>query len=856
MVTGAALARAFGIPLPAARALAAAANAAGKAVASIRNSGKSLAGIKLDMNNISSAFRSVFSLPSLLIGGTVGLLGASVVQAMAFKESMLTSFGVILDSKKAGAELFKQATAFANVTPFDTNTVVGLYQQMLGAGFKRPELNTVASGVGDLAAMKGFDKETLTRVTSVFAQMKAKPYLQGEEMMQLAEAGIPMVLIQEKLQKLYKVNAVELQKMQKAGKISGDAGVYAALQAIQEFVDKGKPLGTMMQEQSRTITGLLSTVQSIPQGIFNRLVPDDQTLSKGDKAYRGFFALKKLLGNVADNLGEGSPAGNKVMGALSGGINQIMALVLEPLANATTTENLIKTINALFSNLTKFVAWVQTVWPTILGVFQGVSQGVGASFEVFKKIYEFIAPLVARFSGFITKLIGGKAGTQSAAKSFGLVLGFLLPLVLVFNTLAGVVAPVLAVFGFMAQLLGPVILIFGSLARTVLPFLLRQLFFVGGGFLRLAAQGTLMGLRLAAAWVIGLGPIAWGVMAFAALVGALIWAYNHVTWFRDGVNAATTFIGKAWYAAGAWIVDAWSKVKVWFGETMVWFSGLPDKIVGFFLSLPERFAAIGKNIYEALVPKPVRDFLGNAASALRGAANAIGGAATGAWNSLTGGGKDLGGDKNVAKSALEALNATWSEQVPGYCSRFVRQIFEKAVGPSTAGLFGASAVESEKLWKQAGLTRTMEQINKSGGLRPGDVLFQGVGSGGFGHVGVVTQDPTSGKLMVAENSTRNGANVKDGRGLVSLQTFGRITSVGRYGAGGGSSALAAPATTAASTAGRAALTSKPVMNLTVNITGGTGSKETDKQTAESVARVVEETWNKLWGNMLNAQEAG
>lgn len=58
--------------------------------------------------------------------------------------------------------------------------------------------------------------------------------------------------------------------------------------------------------------------------------------------------------------------------------------------------------------------------------------------------------------------------------------------------------------------------------------------------------------------VMSLNPIGIWIIAIAALVAGVIWAYNNVAWFRDGVNAA-------W----KWIQDAAKAVADWF-MTYVW----------------------------------------------------------------------------------------------------------------------------------------------------------------------------------------------------------------------------------------------------------------------------------------------
>ena len=129
----------------------------------------------------------------------------------------------------------------------------------------------------------------------------------------------------------------------------------------------------------------------------------------------------------------------------------------------------------------------------------------------------------------------------------------------------------------------------------------------------------------------------------------------------------------------------------------------------------------------------------------------------------------------LAATGEQGVSASWGEKIAGYCSKYVREATERALNLSdsklSGKLFGATAIESGNLWKKRGLTMTPEQTKKSGGYQPGDTLFQMSGSGGAGHVGIVTADGRH----VAENSTRG----KGGKQITEISKFGRVDQVGR-----------------------------------------------------------------------------
>lgn len=88
-------------------------------------------------------------------------------------------------------------------------------------------------------------------------------------------------------------------------------------------------------------------------------------------------------------------------------------------------------------------------------------------------------------------------------------------------------------------------------------------------------------------------PIGLIVIAIAALVAGIIWAYNNVDWFREGVQTAFGWIATAW----GWIVDA--AKAVW-----DWISGVWQKIGPYILAPIKLYVgyvvAVWKTIFAAV----------------------------------------------------------------------------------------------------------------------------------------------------------------------------------------------------------------------------------------------------------------
>lgn len=315
---------------------------------------------------------------------------------------------------------------------------------------------------------------------------------------------------------------------------------------------------------------------------------------------------------------------------------------------------------------------------------------------------------------------------------------------------------------------------------TIFTNLPGLLYTVGSKFISKLKQGGASKWEAAKAWF---SAVSRGVVAtFLALPGMF---------FEVGSNIISAI------KQGA--SSRWESTKTWFSGAGNWIVTNFKGIFG--IKSPSTvFKSLGQFIMEGLKIGLEDGWVG-VAEKLGGYWDNIKNGAVDAWQNFTGGGdgttgggmrgstgtynpgksgKKLGLDgvnpqtNNIVQSAVSGLSATWTESIAGFCSRWVRQVMGNATGGKTNRLFGSSAKASEKLWQAAGMSHSLASLGGAKGLKPGDVLFQGFGSGGYGHVGIYL-----GNGKVAENSTRYGGK-GDARGVTDLASFGTITSVGRY----------------------------------------------------------------------------
>jgi hypothetical protein len=233
------------------------------------------------------------------VAGTAGRLafffGKAAVDAASYRETNLIALGVLTRSEETARRMLKWGVDFAAVTPFETREVLNWQKQLFVGGFKEAEVPVILKAIGDVGALKDFDRGIIQRLIEGLSKVKAEGKLTGETMERFAAAGVPAGKVYERLGQIYGTTVPGVMKLREKGAIGADAGVRAVVDVIREELSGGK-LGLLMDKFSETIPGLLSTLWSRP---FEFMMDLDE--SEGFRAFKS--ALKNLLAAIDQNAG-------------------------------------------------------------------------------------------------------------------------------------------------------------------------------------------------------------------------------------------------------------------------------------------------------------------------------------------------------------------------------------------------------------------------------------------------------------------------------------------------------------------------------------------------------------------------
>ncbi len=212
---------------------------------------------------LSTVRRSLFSIQGLaataLAGLGIGKLWDATVGFAGSMEQAQIAFNTMLGAAGKAQSFLRQLWNFAAATPFEFPQVQQAAKNMLAFGFAADEVLPALTAIGDAASGLGLGAEGIDRLVLALGQMRAKGKVAGQEMMQLTEAGVPVWDILAK--KMHTTTAAVMQLSEK-GLIPANQAIKWLLEGMEERFPH------MMEAQSRTYVGLMSTIRDNVKSMF------------------------------------------------------------------------------------------------------------------------------------------------------------------------------------------------------------------------------------------------------------------------------------------------------------------------------------------------------------------------------------------------------------------------------------------------------------------------------------------------------------------------------------------------------------------------------------------------------------
>ncbi|MFK7088689.1 tape measure protein [Chromobacterium violaceum] len=238
----------------------------------------SVADIKRQMDGLGNMFNSIIGLAG---GAGLAMLGRQAVGVMSNFEQLEIRLNSVMGSVGKGQEAFAWIQQFAKDTPYQVNEVTQSFMLLKNMGID--PMGGAMKSIADRAAQTGGGFETLQRISLGLGQAWTKGKLQGEEAMQLLEAGVP---VWDMLSKVLGKTTAEVQELSSKGRLGRDV--------IKALIDEmGRSSDGAAEAQMKSLSGMWSNFIDNIEGALNRLRKDG-----------ALEPLKKLVAELNDEFGK------------------------------------------------------------------------------------------------------------------------------------------------------------------------------------------------------------------------------------------------------------------------------------------------------------------------------------------------------------------------------------------------------------------------------------------------------------------------------------------------------------------------------------------------------------------------
>lgn len=230
---------------------------------------------------------------------TLGQIGVAASLTGLIRQIALTrgefqqlevAFTTLLGSKATADALMAEMVDLAAKTPFDLRGVASGARQLIAYGFAAEDVTETLTRLGNVAAGLGLPLE---RLTYLYGTTMTQGRLYARDLLQFTTSGIPML---QGLADTLGVTTEEVNKMVTEGKIGFDE----VRKVIENMTNEGGKFYNLMQEQSKTITGLLSNLGDAIQVMFNDIGKSQEGVMSS--ALKGTISLVENYQKVLDVL--------------------------------------------------------------------------------------------------------------------------------------------------------------------------------------------------------------------------------------------------------------------------------------------------------------------------------------------------------------------------------------------------------------------------------------------------------------------------------------------------------------------------------------------------------------------------
>lgn len=361
-------------------------------------------GMAKEMRPVGQALASVASYAA---GAQLALFGMAaggiyaVRNAQAFKSDTMFAFRQILGTKEAAQSAYDLAAKTSIKIGGDFQETMSAMNSLLAQGFSTNFADEIIRAMADLKTVN--PQANLEGITRAISQIKTTGRLQGDELMQLAEAGVNVSDVYKKIAASMKLTdkpgqtAVEqVQKLQAAGKISADEAIKGIMGSIKGQIG-GKEFGSVASAKAdASLEGMIARLKNLGTQSLAAVNVDWSPMTS---------AIQKVVAAMS------SPAGKKLFDAIGASISKVVG-AFGNITDGDITSGFEKAAE-LITKVGDEVASVLKLMIAARPVFEMVGSVLGTGLSA----AAFVADTLAAAIGAVKSLIDG------ASQSLGPIAG-------------------------------------------------------------------------------------------------------------------------------------------------------------------------------------------------------------------------------------------------------------------------------------------------------------------------------------------------------------------------------------------------------------------------------------------------
>lgn len=297
------------------------------------------------------------------VAGLASGMIALGIKSNASLETSQVAWTTLLGTQEEAKQMLDDITKYAATTPFSKTGVDTMAKQLHNAGFEGQALFDQLTKFGNMGSAFAIQEDSLSEMVRQYSQVQMAQVAYTEDLNILQDRGIPIF---KGLAEVMGVSVAEVKNIASQGKITAD--IYnQALDSIASTTEGA------MEKQSKTFSGMLSTIQDNVVNISQKII---------QPLFEKILQYMPLVIDLADNFSANLDEGKGILDSLKEAITTVfgedtwnkITMVTTVVMGLVGAYTILKGV-MFMSNLINSVSSAWGVLSSAMGIGTAVTEG-------------------------------------------------------------------------------------------------------------------------------------------------------------------------------------------------------------------------------------------------------------------------------------------------------------------------------------------------------------------------------------------------------------------------------------------------------------------------------------------------